>query len=116
MEKSTEKIFIQPVRRITERTRAGMRRGGLTAKARKVGIHVPDADNAAAGRKGAYASHPRNRREKVGFFDPNLPARVVGGRRGGRRCAEKIVECPHCGKITNQIQINRRHYEGRCSM
>jgi hypothetical protein len=53
---------------------AAAKQGGLTAKARKVGIHAPDADNAAAGRKGAYASHPRNRREKVGFFDPNLPA------------------------------------------
>jgi hypothetical protein len=79
---------------LTDASRAGMRRGGETTKRLRVGIFAPTADHSAAGRLGAFASHARNRAEKRGLFDPNSEARVIGGQRGGRRCAEKIALVP----------------------
>jgi hypothetical protein len=91
-----QKSPIRAFRRITERTRAGMRRGGETSKRKRVGIFASNVDPAANGRKGAFASHATNRANKRGLFDSNHPARVVGGRLGGKRCAEKIAECARC--------------------
>jgi hypothetical protein len=100
-------------RNLTAKSRAGFRRGGLTAKAKKTGIFSARADNVEAGRLGAYASHERTMREQLGVHAVDYD-HAAAGHLGGTECARRIVECEFCNTQMSQITYNRHHYHGQC--